>query len=67
MGLPDLILPFKEPGTEIKYLNTGNKYEISYHYSSELKRTVKKTGRLPGRITREDEFVPSDGVVKTRG
>jgi hypothetical protein len=45
MELPDWILPFKEPGTEIKYLNNRYyKYEVSYHYSSELKRTVKKQG-----------------------
>ena len=61
MGLPDWVLPFKEPRTEIKRLNNRYyKYEVSYHYSPEQKRTIKKTGRLLGKITREDGFLPSE-------
>jgi hypothetical protein len=62
MSLPDWILPFRESRTEIKCLNNRYyKYEVSYHYSPELKRTVKKTGRLLAwQKTREGGFVPSE-------
>jgi hypothetical protein len=60
MGLPQWVLPFKEPRTEVKRIkNRYYKYEVSYHYDQGRKRTVKKTGHLLGSITEEDGFIAS--------
>jgi transposase len=60
MSLPDWVLPFKEPRTEIKRLkNRYYKYSVSYKYSPDRKRSIKITGPLLGRITEEDGFIPS--------
>ncbi|MGI6524292.1 MAG: hypothetical protein ACOX2O_03225 [Bdellovibrionota bacterium] len=34
-------------------------YGYSYRYDPERKRSVKVTGKLLGRITEEDGFIPS--------
>jgi hypothetical protein len=52
MSFPQWVLPFKEPHTEIKFINGRYyKYQISYHYDPARKYTVKKTGTvlLPAR------------------
>jgi len=60
MSLPAWALPFKEPRTEIKYINNKYcKYEVSYQYDISRKRSKKKTGRLLGRITETGGFIPS--------
>ena len=59
MPLPLWALPFKEPHTEIKFINGSYyKYQVSYLYDPAKKHTRKKTGALLGRIT-EEGFVPS--------
>jgi hypothetical protein len=58
--MPDWILPFREPHTEIKFISGSYyKYAVSYRYDSVKKRTVKVSGHLLGKITQEDGFVPS--------
>jgi hypothetical protein len=60
MYLPDWIQKFKEPRTEIKRIKNGfYKYEVSFVYNRKKKRTDKKTGRLLGKITEQDGFIPS--------
>ncbi|GHV29100.1 hypothetical protein FACS1894176_11690 [Bacteroidia bacterium] len=61
MYLPDWIQSYKEPRCEIRLIKgTYYKYEVSYQYNKEKKRTDKKTVRLLGKITQEAGFVPSD-------
>lgn len=61
MALPDWTKKFKEPKTEIKFINGGYyKYRLSYKYNPEKKRTDKISGELLGKITKEDGFIPSD-------
>jgi hypothetical protein len=60
MGLPQWVLPFKEPHTEIKRIkNRYYKYEVSYHYDPGRKRTIKRSGLLLSSITEADGFIPS--------
>jgi transposase len=60
MYLPDWIQQYKEPRTEIKRIKNGfYKYEVSFVYSKEKKKTEKKTLRLLGKITEKDGFIPS--------
>ena len=60
MYLPDWILQYKEPRTEIKQIkNSFYKYEVAFVYSKEKKRTEKKTLRLLGKITEKEGFIPS--------
>jgi len=60
-ALPEWVLKFKEPKTEIKKIKGGYyKYAVSYKYSPQKKRTVKITGVLLGKITEKEGFVPSD-------
>jgi hypothetical protein len=60
MGLPQWVLPFKEPHTEIKCIkNRFYKYEVSYQYDPARKRTIKKTGHILGSITESGGFIPS--------
>lgn len=60
MGLPKWVLPYKEPKTEIKCIN-GHfyKYAVEYRYNAEKKRTDKISGRLLGRLSETEGFVPS--------
>ncbi len=61
MPLPNWILKFKEPKTEIKQIKGGYyKYAIEYRYNAQKKRTDKITGPLLGKITEEEGFIPSD-------
>jgi transposase len=67
MYLPDWIQEYKEPHTEIKRINNGfYKYEVSYVYNKEKKRTEKKTIRLLGKITEKGGFIPSSKDVFRR-
>jgi hypothetical protein len=60
MGLPQWVLPFREPHTEIKCIkNRYYKYEVSYQYDPGRKRTIKKTGHILGSITEANGFIPS--------
>ena len=60
MYLPDWIQKYKEPRTEIKRIKNGfYKYEVSFVYNKEKKKTEKKTIRLLGKITEEEGFIPS--------
>ena len=61
MALPDWVLKFKEPKTEIKAIKGGYyKYAVEYKYNSAKKRTDKITGVLLGKITETEGFIPSD-------
>lgn len=61
MYLPEWAIKYKEPRTEIKFINGGYyKYEVSYKYNSSKKRTDKITGVLLGKITEEEGFIASD-------
>lgn len=61
MSLPEWVLKFKEPRTEIKAIKGGYyKYAVEYKYNALKKRTDKITGVLLGKITEKDGFVPSD-------
>jgi hypothetical protein len=61
MYLPEWILEFKEPRTEIRLINnTYYKYEVKYIYNKEKKRTDKITVRLLGKIEEGIGFIPSD-------
>jgi hypothetical protein len=61
MYLPEWILPFKEPRTEIKHIKGAYyKYQVRYQYNKEKGRTDKITVRLLGKITEKDGFIPSD-------
>jgi len=60
MSLPAWVLPFKEPRTEIRCIKgMFYKYQVSYPYSPEKKRSIKKTVRLLGKITEQEGFIPS--------
>lgn len=61
MYLPEWILPFKEPRTEIRLINgTFYKYQVEYKYNPQKKRSDKKTICLLGKITEENGFIASD-------
>ncbi len=61
MTLPQWVIKHREPKTEIKFINGGYyKYQVSYQYNPQKKRTDKITGVLLGKITQEHGFVPSD-------
>ena len=61
MTLPQWVLKFKEPKTEIKAIKSGYyKYAVEYKYNAQKKRTDKITGVLLGKITENEGFVPSD-------
>jgi hypothetical protein len=60
MGFPQWVSRFKEPHTEIKFINGRYyKYQISHQYDPARKRTVKKSGCLLGKITEDGGFIPS--------
>lgn len=60
MSLPAWVLPYKEPKTEIKCIN-GHfyKYAVEYRYNADKKRTDKISGRLLGRLSESEGFIPS--------
>lgn len=60
MPLPDWILKYKEPKTEIKVVNGYYyKYALTYIYDPTKKRTCKKSS-IMGSITKEEGFVLSN-------
>jgi hypothetical protein len=60
MGFPQWVSRFNEPHTEIKFINGRYyKYQVSHQYDPARKRSVKKSGRLLGKITEADGFIPS--------
>jgi hypothetical protein len=60
MNLPPWVLPFKKPHTTIKRIKgIYYQYAVTYHYDSDRKRTMPKSGVLLGKITEHDGFVPS--------
>jgi len=60
MYIPEWVLSFKEPKTEIKCIKGSfYKYAVSYRYNSQKGRTDKITGHLLGKITQETGFIPS--------
>jgi transposase len=61
MSLPIWVLKHKEPKTEIKLINDCYyKYQVSYKYNKEKKRTDKVTGQLLGKLDEGLGFVKSD-------
>ncbi|MDR0833127.1 MAG: transposase [Candidatus Symbiothrix sp.] len=60
MYLPEWIQQYKEPRTEIRFINgTFYKYQVNYVYDKQKKRSAKKTVCLLGKITQTEGFVPS--------
>lgn len=60
MSVPEWVLKFREPKTEIKLVKGGYyKYAIEYRYNAGKKRTDKVTGALLGKITEHGGFTPS--------
>lgn len=60
MSLPDWVIKFKEPLTEIKCIHgTYYKYKVKHVYDSLKKRSIKKDICLLGKITEDRGFVPS--------
>jgi transposase len=61
MNIPSWVLKYKEPKTEIKFINgVYYKYQISYKYNNVKKRTDKVTGQLLGKIDEQLGFIKSD-------
>jgi len=61
MYLPEWVQEFKEPRTEIRFLNNAYyKYEVKYIYNKEKKRTDKITVRLLGKLVEGTGFIASD-------
>jgi hypothetical protein len=60
MSLPEWVLAFKEPKTEIKLIKgVYYKYAVSYRYNALKGRTDKITGHLLGKISQDAGFIPS--------
>ncbi|GHT95299.1 hypothetical protein FACS1894122_12700 [Alphaproteobacteria bacterium] len=60
MGFPEWVSRFKESHTVIKRIKGHYyKYEVTYQYDKETKRSKRKTVKLLGKITEKDGFVPS--------
>ncbi|MGI6523767.1 MAG: transposase [Bdellovibrionota bacterium] len=58
---PDWATKYREKGKEVRLINGRYYlYSYSYKYDPERKRSVKVTGKLLGRITEEDGFIPSE-------
>ena len=57
---PEWAVAHRKPGTELRYLD-GKYYLYAYKmvYDKEKKRGRKVTGKLLGRITEQDGFIPS--------
>ena len=61
MKLPEWVVPFKEPKTEIKFINGSYyKYAVEYAYNADKKRTDKITKGIIGRLSIQDGLIPSD-------
>jgi transposase len=60
MALPKWALQYKEPKTEIKFINGYYyKYAVTYKYNPSKGRTEKITGPLLGRLSETDGFLKS--------
>lgn len=58
---------YREPGKELRLLNGRYYlYEISARYDPERKRSVKVTGKILGRITKEEGFIESEKRTLTQ-
>ena len=58
---PTWATKYRESGKELRLLNGRYYlYEISSRYDPERKRTVKVTGKILGRITKDDGLIESD-------
>ena len=67
MPLPEWILKFKEPKTEIKKVKGYYyKYELIYKYDSTKKRTIKHSGRILGSITEKEGFISNESKSKAK-
>ena len=61
MSVPAWVLKHKEPKTEIKFINDSYyKYQVSYKYNKDKKRTDKITGQLLGKLDEDLGFIKSD-------
>ena len=61
MSVPAWVLKHKEPKTEIKFINDSYyKYQVSYKYNKDKKRTDKITGQLLGKLDEYLGFIKSD-------
>jgi Transposase DDE domain len=64
MSLPEWVLQYKEPKTEIKFINGYYyKYAIDYKYNPTKKRSDKITGTLLGRLSETEGFLKSSKLV----
>jgi transposase len=60
MAHPEWVLKYKEPKTEIKFINGYYyKYAVTYKYNPTKKRTEKITGALLGRLSETEGFLKS--------
>jgi transposase len=58
---PEWAAKHRKPGTELRFINGKYYlYEVTSKWNSEKKRSQKITGKLIGRITKEDGFIESD-------
>lgn len=58
---PDWALKHKKKGTELRFLNGRYYlYQVTSKWDPQKKRSKKITGKLLGKITREDGFIESD-------
>ena len=61
MSLPNWVLAYKEPKTEIRFIKGGYyKYAVEYKYNSEKGRTDKITKGLLGKLIEDKGFIPSE-------
>lgn len=58
---PKWAIKYRKPGTELRCIKGRYYlYLVSSFYDSKRKRAVKKTGKLLGRITKEEGFIDSE-------
>lgn len=58
---PQWVLAYKQPKTEIRLINgTYYVYSVTSKWNPDKKRSQKITGKLLGKITKEEGFVESD-------
>jgi len=60
MPLPEWVIAYRQPKTEIRYLQGQYyMYEVSHKYDPEKKRTRKITGKLKGKLVEGIGLIPS--------
>lgn len=58
---PKWALKYRKPGTELRCIQGRYYlYLVSSFYDTDKKRSIKKTGKLLGRITKEEGFIDSE-------